>query len=326
MPHPRPHQIRSMNLKRLLFRNKNPKFSYYLEKILIDYAPKVLFEGRCDHYLSMLQTHPQCAQLAARLAYYHKQELPFELVNSQTYRTFFRPAKSKVYYYDLKQYLKYFASNAKFRLVPGDVRHVPDEPALVKSRPISENNHHSILMKLNAVRHFNFIEDDIPFQQKADILFGRMAVKQTHRKAFYHQHFNNPNCDLGDVSGRNPQWQSPKVSIAKHLHYKFILALEGNDVATNLKWIMSSSSIAVMPKPKFETWFMEGKLVGGQHYIEIRDDYADLDEKLDYYASHTEECLEIVRNANAWCDQFRDAQLEKALNLAVLHKYLELSR
>ena len=54
------------------------------------------------------------------------------------------------------------------------------------------------------------------------------------------------------------------------------------------------------------------------------DDYSDLDEQLDYYASHTEECLEIVRNANAWCDQFRDAELEKALNLAVLDRYLRL--
>jgi hypothetical protein len=321
-----PHQIRSMNLKRLLFRNKNPKFAYYLEKALIDYAPKVLFERRLGHYLSLLEEHPQANELNARLAYYHKQEVRFALRDYQIYRTFSRPPKSRVYYYDLKQYLKYFPRDGKFRLIPGDVRKIPEEPALVKSRPIRDDNQHSIIMKLNAVRHFNFIEDHVPFRAKMDTLFGRMAVTQPHRKAFFSQHFHNPKCDLGDVSGANPEWLTPKVSIAKHLHYKFVLALEGNDVATNLKWIMSSNSIAVMPRPKFETWFMEGKLIGGKHYIEISDDYSDLDEKLDYYASHTEECLEIVRNANAWCDQFRDAELEKALNLAVLHRYLGLSR
>jgi hypothetical protein len=315
-----------MNLKRLLFRNKNPKFAYYLEKALIDYAPKALFERRLAHYLSLLKNDSQADQFNARLDYYHKQVAPFELRDYQTYRTFSRPPKSRVYYYDLKQYLKYFPRDAKFRLIPGDVRKIPEEPAVVKSRPIGDDNQHSIIMKLNAVRHFNFIEDHVPFQAKMDTLFGRMAATQAHRKAFYSRHFRNPKCDLGDVSGANPEWLTPKVSIAKHLHYKFILALEGNDVATNLKWIMSSNSIAVMPKPKFETWFMEGKLIGGKHYIEIGDDYSDLDEKLDYYASHTEECLEIVRNANAWCDQFRDAELEKALNLAVLHRYLGLSR
>lgn len=313
-----------MNLKRLLFRNKNPKFTYYLEKALIDYAPKALFERRLAHYLSLLETDSRSEHLNARLDYYHKQVAPFELSDFQTYRTFSRPPKSRVYYYDLKQYLKYFPIDGKFRLIPGDVREIPEEPALVKSRPIGDNNQHSIIMKFNAVRHFNFIEDHVPFHSKMDTLFGRMAVTQRHRKAFYSQHFGNPKCDLGDVSGANPEWLTPKVSIAKHLHYKFILALEGNDVATNLKWIMSSNSIAVMPKPKFETWFMEGKLIGGKHYIEIRDDYSDLDEQLDYYASHTEECLEIVRNANAWCDQFRDAELEKALNLAVLDRYLRL--
>ena len=39
--------------------------------------------------------------------------------------------------------------------------------------------------------------------------------------------------------------------------HKFILCIEGNDVASNLKWVMSSNSVAVMPKPKFESWFME---------------------------------------------------------------------
>ena len=51
------------------------------------------------------------------------------------------------------------------------------------------------------------------------------------------------------------------MTINEQLHYKFILCSEGNDVASNLKWVMSSNSIAVMPKPKFETWFMEGILV-----------------------------------------------------------------
>ncbi len=79
---------------------------------------------------------------------------------------------------------------------------------------------------------------------------------------------HHPLCDLQDTY--------TGMSLYDHLHYRYIMALEGNDVATNLKWIMSSNSIAVMPRPTCETWFMEGRLIPNYHYIEIADDFHDL--------------------------------------------------
>lgn len=123
--------------------------------------------------------------------------------------------------------------------------------------------------------------------------------------------------------GGNPLWIKPKISIEKHLDYKFILSLQGNDVATNLKWIMSSNSIAVMPKPTIETWFMEGTLIADYHYIEIASDYSDLEEKLNFYLKSPQKCLEIIRNANAYCAQFWDRNTEKLCSLMVLEKYFK---
>ena len=75
--------------------------------------------------------------------------------------------------------------------------------------------------------------------------------------------------------------------MGEQLQNKFILCIEGNDVASNLKWAMSSNSLVFMTKkPKFETWFMEGTLIPGHHYVEIKDDYSDMIEKMDYYLSH----------------------------------------
>ncbi len=51
---------------------------------------------------------------------------------------------------------------------------------------------------------------------------------------------------------------TPFMSIDEQLGHKFIMCIRGNDVATNLKWVMSSSSIAVMPRPDVESWYMEG--------------------------------------------------------------------
>ena len=39
---------------------------------------------------------------------------------------------------------------------------------------------------------------------------------------------------------------------------------------------MSSNSLCFMPKPKYETWFMEGKLIPNHHYVLIEDDYSNL--------------------------------------------------
>lgn len=88
---------------------------------------------------------------------------------------------------------------------------------------------------------------------------------------------------------------------------------------------MSSNSIAVMPKPTVETWFMEGLLEGGKHYIEIRPDFSDLEEQLIFYMNHPEKCLEIIGNANQHCEQFWNEEEEELCSLLVLKKYFELS-
>lgn len=137
----------------------------------------------------------------------------------------------------------------------GDVTHIPNSPSIVKSRPISAGNQNSVLLNLDKTRHFVWVKNDKPFHEKKDLLIGRGGADLPNRFDFYEKYFNHPLCDLGFV-GRGigkPEWQKPKFGIEKHLDYKFILSLQGNDVATNLKWIMSSNSIAVMPKPTVET-------------------------------------------------------------------------
>ena len=117
----------------------------------------------------------------------------------------------------------------------------------------------------------------------------------------------------------------PKISLWEHLKYKFVMTLEGNDVASNLKWVMSSNSLAVMPRPKYETWFMEGTLVPGYHYVEIRDDFSDLPEKMAYYAAHPEEAERIAAHAHEYIAQFRNKRRERIISLLVLEKYFRMT-
>lgn len=263
----------------------------------------------------------QTNYIAERVAYYNKleghTELPSDAITIGEYGI---PEKTRAYYFDSMEFLRYFDPKLKFGLIPGDVIHVPPSPAFVKSRPIDGDNRNSVVLKLDKARHFNFIKDDIPFAKKKNLLIGRSGFVQEHRKLFFDIHHEHPLCDLKKVKGkRDPHY----LSISQHLDYKFILSLEGYDVATNLKWVMSTNSIAVMPKPKYETWFMEGTLIPDVHYICLSDDFSDLEEKLRYYIDHPAEAQIIVENAHRYVDQFKHREREDVISLMVLQKYFE---
>lgn len=134
----------------------------------------------------------------------------------------------------------------------------------------------------------------------------------------------NPRHDIGQVN-EFPGAPPPKswMTIPEQFHYRYILAPEGNDVATSLKWIMNSNSVALTPRLRFETWFMEGRLVPGEHFIEVRPDFSDLDEKIDWAESHPEAVARINRNAKVWCAQFKDRRTEDLVAALVLQKYIE---
>ena len=89
-------------------------------------------------------------------------------------------------------------------------------------------------------------------RRKIVLYFGGKIRQSRLRTAFLQRFFGHPMCDCG-VVGRNEgcpeEWMTDKKTIREHLDYKFIIALEGNDVASNLKWVMSSNSLAVMTRP-----------------------------------------------------------------------------
>jgi len=227
------------------------------------------------------------------------------------------------YLADTLQYARYFPRHLKAVFRFGDIIDVAEMPAIQKSRPVSGDKRNAVLLNLDKKRHFMFIKDPFRFEEKQDMLIGRGAVTQPHRIDFMNKYFGKPAVNLGQVNktGGNPAWIVPKMSIYEHLKYKFILSLEGNDVATNLKWIMSSNSVAVMARPKYETWFMEGRLIPNFHYIQIKDDFSDLLEVLEYYIAHPEETKKIAENANRYVQQFLEPKKEKLISLLVLEKY-----
>ena len=114
------------------------------------------------------------------------------------------------------------------------------------------------------------------------------------------------------------------MSIKEQLKYKFVLSLEGNDVATNLKWIMSSNSVCIMPRPKYETWFKEGTLIPNYHYIEVLDDYSNIKEIFEEYLKNEKECLSIIKNANNFVGGFLNYDQRLMISRLVVSRYQDL--
>ncbi|MCR5819842.1 MAG: lipopolysaccharide A protein [Bacteroidaceae bacterium] len=244
---------------------------------------------------------------------------------------FFSKKRFSSYFFDLYYVLRYFPRESRFAYLFGDITEETELPAFVKSRPITDGPTRSVIMKLVQLRHFHFIEDPTPFSQKKDMLVSRTTwAKASVKRSLLNKLFlNHPMCDVGktrlEEDDDQPESVKPFISIEDHLKYKFIACVEGNDVATNLKWVMSSNSIAVTPKLCYETWFMEGTLVPGYHFIQVEDDFSDLIEKLQYYIDHPDAAQAIIDHAHEYIRQFQDSRMERAIQVAVAQKYFELT-
>lgn len=328
------------------------KASYTARALLREMVPAAWCRARLPKLLASIEAQSDRDEIVRRAAYYCrlapgkgpmdfaeskifplpvpsdiiKPPRPQNLGPLQRIRDYRFTTKRFCYYADAREFLRYFDPDFQMRLAVGDVFWVPEYPTIVKARPIAEAsvNSYSVLLNLNKIRHFQFVEDPVPFSQKTNSLVFRGKVgKLPWRTSFFEKHFGKAGFDLGDTTSTpvHPEWAAPRLTIPEQLRHKFVLSLEGNDVATNLKWIFSSDSLPVMPKPTRETWFQEGLLQPDIHYIEIRPDYSDVEEKIRYFAERPDLCAKMNEAEHEWVRRFADPTREKLVSLLVLRAY-----
>lgn len=305
---------------------KNVKLFYFAQAYMRRLLPRKWLMWRRHRILHKLQTLPNYSALKERIDYYcHFNPTSLTSEDSQLIsgEQYFENC-AKVYLLDSEEIRRYFPSQLRWRMEPGDNTTAFQLPTITKSRPIGSCG--NVLLKLNKVRHFIFLRDRKSWEEKKSIAIfrGRMG-RQPRRLEFVKRFLNSSLVDAGctDKHGDIPhECRRDKITLYAHFDYKFIVCLEGNDVASNLKWVMNSNSIAVMPKPRYETWFMEGRLKAGIHYIEIRDDFSDLEERLNWYLNHPQQAQAIIDAAHRWTAQFKNNKQERMISLAVMHNYM----
>ena len=317
------HTLKS-KLKQLSFKHQNNKIWYYFLNNLRRLFPSFIFRNRLKNKLKSLNEF-DVNYIQKRVDYYNGLKDGTTLPSNTPELSQLKLGKKlKVYYFDSHEYTRFFNPQLKAEFLFGDIIHIPEVPSFVKSRPIKGDNKNSIVLKLDKIRHFRLINDTKQFINKKNILVSRGQVYQPHRMRFLEMYFQHPMCNIGQINkSGDHRYLVDRMTVDEHLDYKFILCLEGNDVASNLKWVMSSNSLAVMPEPTYETWFMEGTLIPNYHYVLIKDDYSDLEERLVYYSEHTDEALKIIENAHQYISQFRNKKQEDLISLLVIKKYFD---
>lgn len=100
------------------------------------------------------------------------------------------------------------------------------------------------------------------YNKKATPEENCQALKRC-RLVYNHAHSKLVNAKLTDTRSRLPnklngvQLVERKATLSRLLKYKAIIMLEGNDVASGLKWALLSHSVVLMPPPQHTSWAME---------------------------------------------------------------------
>ena len=225
-----------------------------------------------------------------------------------------------------------------FKFLSGDVEIKTDTLTLCKNRA-ADCIDGVILRCLNFNRHWeNYYNKpkDIQFKEKKNIIFWRGTTtgapdrKTGNRFDLITTWFNkNKHIDIGFSSicqnkDAYKKYVKGPCNISIFLTHKYLLSIEGNDKDSGLQWKLNSNSVVLMAKPRVTTWLMETTLEPNYHYVLLKDDFSDLEEKLNWCNNNQQKCIDIVKNANKFMSQFSNNNNELKLEIDVINRYFEL--
>mmetsp|Transcript_3774 Transcript_3774/g.5639 ORF Transcript_3774/g.5639 Transcript_3774/m.5639 type:complete len:473 (+) Transcript_3774:77-1495(+) len=90
------------------------------------------------------------------------------------------------------------------------------------------------------------------------------------------------------------------LTLEEHLQHKVLILVEGDDFAQSLALALYSGSVVIMPKPKKTGYLMEEALVPWLHYIEVKEDWSDLEKKVKWAIRKSDKAKKIAERGSYW--------------------------
>ena len=261
---------------------------------------------RLDAYLSLKQNIPisDSKDLEEALGYDRTMNVTQPLWNT----LLLQDKSLQIYNVEFTQTLQELANEDRlnddhiFQVNCGDGQASEPSKIFIKTRNIKDEGYGTVV-KMEWKRHFgnvyNIDQYDVPWSlKKYGAVFRGVDTgfndDHTHgRLGLILQYYNKyPTINVGfnDIVQRNPTSQDwalydnhrrDSLSFTEQLTYKYIISVEGNDVASGLKWQLASNSIVIMTRPTKMSWFCEHLLQPWVHYIPVNDDYSNLIDQME---------------------------------------------
>jgi len=201
-----------------------------------------------------------------------------------------------------------------------------------------------IIWKLETHRHWDPIphakRQDTPWQKKklgalwrgdyTGVHYSNMTPLEqclhNQRCAFVYNHANSTLVDAGLSNGldridntvNGVAIVKPRVSKRQIQRYKVIISMEGNDVASGLKWSLLSESVVLMPTPTRTSWAMEELLEPWVHYIPLHPNGSNAEDMIRWVGKNDQKAWRIAERGRMFMydllyhpDAARDEQLVK---------------
>ena len=108
--------------------------------------------------------------------------------------------------------------------------------------------------------------------------------------------FVHPQQEIGDTI-EGLQITGKGMPQRELLRFKIIVSMEGNDVASGLKWNLFSKSVVLMPPPTKTTWAMEELLEPWIHYIPMARDGSNAEERVQWVLDNDKEAQRIAERS-----------------------------
>lgn len=105
------------------------------------------------------------------------------------------------------------------------------------------------------------------------------------------------------------------------LRYKGLIVLEGNDVASGLKWSLLSRSVVLMPPPTRTSWAMEEMLQPWVHFVPLAPDGRDAEAKMKWVLDHDAQAQTIAHRSSLWMQDLMASDADGTIFTDLMRAY-----
>ena len=256
-----------------------------------------------------------------------RQDIPF--YTTQDYRTL----KSD-YVSDVNRYRSLSGKN--FWCQCGDEVYLKQNfPLLIKVRDFQKQSN-GVIGNLHSVRHWGACKiaasTDIKWKNKQDTIVWRGSTtgmnpkldRKYTRETFVKDYYNDYNVGFAAIvqsCDHLKQYYRPRIYVKDMLQYKYIVSIDGNDKSSSINWILYSNSIPIMSKPRYHSWLCETYLIPGVHYVEVKEDFSDLKETIEWCKNNDDQCKEIANNGRSFIlENFTDIEKEQYIEKELINR------